>query len=96
MPQSAALGLLEDAVPEEAEERIDLNPGDRLVLYTDGITESFNPREEQFGLARLQQVMIEHRRSALSEVKDAILDRVQNWRNGPASDDSSLVLVEIA
>lgn len=95
MPRSAALGLLEDAVPDQAEEVIELHPGDRLVLYTDGITESFNHSDEQFGLARLQQVMLEHRRSALPEVKDAVLDRVQTWRNGPASDDSSLVLVEI-
>jgi sigma-B regulation protein RsbU (phosphoserine phosphatase) len=96
MPRSAALGLLEDAVPDQAEDVIELHPGDRLVLYTDGITESFNSSDEQFGLARLQQVMLEHRGSALPEVKDAILDRVQNWRNGPADDDSSLVLVEIA
>jgi PAS domain S-box-containing protein len=95
MPRSAALGLLEDAVPDQAEDVIELQPGDRLVLYTDGITESFDPREEQFGLARLQQIMLEHRSASLADVKAVILDRVQAWRNGPASDDSSLVLVEI-
>jgi len=96
MPRSAALGLLEDAVPDQAEDVIDLHPGDRLVLYTDGITESFNHREEEFGLDRLCRVMLDHRPSPLPDVKAAILDSVQAWRNGPAADDSSLVLVEIA
>jgi PAS domain S-box-containing protein len=96
MPRSAALGLLEDAVPEEAEEVLEFRPGDRMVLYTDGITESFDHREEQFGLARLRQALLDYRHAPLPDVKAAILNRVEAWRNGPASDDSSLVLVEIS
>jgi sigma-B regulation protein RsbU (phosphoserine phosphatase) len=96
MPRSAALGLLEDAVPEEAEEVLEFRPGDRMVLYTDGITESFDHRQEQFGLARLRQALLDYRHAPLPEVKAAILNRVEAWRNGPASDDSSLVLVEIS
>ncbi len=95
MPRSALLGLLEDAVPDEAEDVIDLEVGDRLVLYTDGITESFNDREEQFGTDGLQKTLLEHGQASLPDLKNVILDRVAAWRNGPAADDASLVLLEI-
>lgn len=95
MPRSAVLGLLEDAVPDDAEEVLEIHPGDRLVLYTDGITESFNRNDEQFGLGRLRQAVLEHCKSGLPELKKAILNRVSEWRAGPAADDSSLVLLEI-
>jgi len=42
--QSALLGLLEDAVEGEPLE-VPLQPGDRVVIYTDGFIESFNPQE---------------------------------------------------
>jgi len=96
MPRSAVLGLLDDAVTDDPVEELHLSPGDRFVLYTDGITETFNARDEQFGENGLRDAMIEHRRTPLHELKQIILDRVAAWRHGPIADDMSLVLIEVS
>jgi sigma-B regulation protein RsbU (phosphoserine phosphatase) len=56
-----ALGVISDAVFSAAEAT--LGPGDRLLLYTDGLTEASNTADEEFGEARLLAVL-EARRGA--------------------------------
>jgi len=93
--RSMLLGALEDAVGPEAELRVDLDPGDRVVLYTDGLTEVFNSRREMLDVDGLQKIVRESSHLPLCEMKQDILDRVAAWRAGPSSDDMSLVLLEV-
>jgi sigma-B regulation protein RsbU (phosphoserine phosphatase) len=87
-----ALGLMDDARYEEGE--ILFSPGDLLVLYTDGITESVNEKEEMFGEERLREVT---RRSAAlpaGEIIAAILADVSAFTEGaPPFDDISIVII---
>lgn len=94
-PRSAVLGILEDAVDPEPVQQLDLSPGDRVMLYTDGITEVFDKREELFGTPRLQQVARDTAHLPLPEMKHAILDKLAAWRHGPITDDMSIVLIEV-
>jgi sigma-B regulation protein RsbU (phosphoserine phosphatase) len=64
---------------------IDLQPGDRIVAYTDGITEALNGRSEAFGEERLHALMRE---------RADIIEAVLAWR-GRASDADDLTLVTI-
>ena len=93
--QSGILGCLPDAVPSEATHDVELVSGDRLVLYTDGLTEVFNPSEEMLGVDGLEELVRRSVAKPLPEMKQAILDGVAAWRNGPLADDLSLVLVEL-
>jgi sigma-B regulation protein RsbU (phosphoserine phosphatase) len=74
-----------------------LHPGDRLVLYTDGVTEAMSPERELFGADRLDQVLRECAPGAddgAQQVVDAVVRAVQEHRAGAApSDDVCLVVL---
>jgi sigma-B regulation protein RsbU (phosphoserine phosphatase) len=93
--RGTVLGLLDDAIPaEHASEDIALERGDRLVLYTDGLLEVWNIRDEELGLAGLTEIVQRASTLPLSEMKEQILAAVAAWRHGPVTDDVSLVLLE--
>jgi phosphoserine phosphatase RsbU/P len=94
--RSMVLGALPDAVDVEATLDVDLQKGDRIVLYTDGITDVFNARGEMLGVEGVQKFVRETALLPFSQMKQGILDRVAAWREGPPADDISLVLVDVA
>lgn len=94
--QSAVLGALEGAVADEPSVEVDLDPGDRIALYTDGLTEVFDHRGEMLGIEGFQEIVRANAKKSLPEMKQAVLDEVSAWRHGPPTDDISLVLVEIS
>ena len=56
---SAVLGLIENAVGEEATVFVPVASGDRLVIYTDGFTESFNQQRDMLGVEGLSEIVRE-------------------------------------
>ena len=93
--RSVVLGALPNAVSVEAAIDLDLEPSDRLVIYSDGLTDVFNARDEMLGVPGLTEFVREASLLPFDEMKQGILDRVAAWRNGPPSDDVSLVLLEV-
>jgi PAS domain S-box-containing protein len=93
--RSAVLGLLDDAVDNEAVIEVPVQAGDRVAIYTDGFTETFNSRRDMLGVEGFAEIVREASKLSLPEMKQQILERVSAWRNGPAADDMSLVLIEI-
>ena len=89
------LGVLAEAVGTEATLDVELEPGDRIVLYTDGITDVFDARGEMLGVDGVEQFVRETSLLPFGEMKQGVLDRVATWREGPSTDDVSLVLVEV-
>jgi PAS domain S-box-containing protein len=90
------LGLFENAVGAESGVETNLQTGDPVVIYTDGLTESFNFEHEMLGVDGLQEIVAEASTLPLAEMKNQILNRVAAWRHGHAQDDVSLVLLEIS
>jgi len=93
--QSGILGCLAQTAPSESVDEIDLTSGDRLVLYTDGLTEVFNQSDQMLGVEGLEGLVRQSANRALPEMRQAILDGVAAWRHGPLADDLSLVIVEL-
>jgi PAS domain S-box-containing protein len=93
--QNGILGCLSETVPSESANEIELASGDRLLLYTDGLVEVFNTREEMLGIEGFSQLVLDAANLTLPEMRQAIIDGVAAWRHGPLADDVSLVIVEI-
>jgi PAS domain S-box-containing protein len=94
--ESTILGCFPDAVGQDSAVKIALEAGDRVMLYTDGFTESFDSRGEMLGVKGLAEIAREASSMPLCVMKQHILDRVTDWREGPAADDMSLILLEVS
>jgi len=93
--RSMILGTMPDAVNADATLHAELEPGDRIVLYTDGITDVFDSRGEMLEVEGIQNFVRETALLPFSEMKQGILNLVAGWRDGPPVDDMSLVLAEV-
>lgn len=82
------------SIPYEQFE-IALTRGDRILLYSDGLTEASGRNEEPFGAERLMQAVHETREMPLRDALGAILDRVTVWRGRQQpEDDISMLAVD--
>jgi serine phosphatase RsbU (regulator of sigma subunit)/catechol 2,3-dioxygenase-like lactoylglutathione lyase family enzyme len=66
-------------------------PGDTLILYTDGITESFSPAGEEFGESRLEEAVRQHRHLCSQSLLDAIVQQVHHFNPHDQHDDITLI-----
>jgi sigma-B regulation protein RsbU (phosphoserine phosphatase) len=72
---------------------IKLQSGDRLLFYTDGFSERFNPEGEMYGLERLCRQLSKDHGDSPQEILDAIVDDEERFAKGlPAEDDQALLL----
>ena len=70
-----------------------MEPGDVLVLYTDGVSEASNSKDEDFGETRLGEIVGKLRDRPATEIIDAIEAAVTEFTNGaPAADDITVVV----
>jgi sigma-B regulation protein RsbU (phosphoserine phosphatase) len=69
-----------------------LDPGDIVVLYTDGITEAMNDEREQFGIERLCDVIEKNRAESVDAIRDRIFDAVEGFM-AEQDDDMSVVVM---
>ncbi len=91
------LGVLD---PSESftfqESEIQLEEGDTLVLYTDGISEALNFSREQFGLERLVNIILEHGSRSPKELRDKIVESVKDFLEGRGlTDDITVMVVQV-
>jgi sigma-B regulation protein RsbU (phosphoserine phosphatase) len=90
-------GLLLGIFPEATYEvgSVELEPGDVLALYTDGVTEASNPEGDMFGEERLMETLTRHRDASAPELHRRLLAEVQRFQAGNVPDDDlTLVLVK--
>jgi len=73
-----------------------LAPGDRVILFTDGVTEATNPLGEEFGEARLLGLVDQNRGCSAEELQRRILDDVTAFSGGHTHDDITLVVLAVS
>ncbi|HUT14774.1 MAG TPA: GAF domain-containing protein [Anaerolineae bacterium] len=88
-----ALGVLENVILEER--TVTMEPGDVLVLYTDGVTESINEKMEDFGEPRLSEVIAQASTQPCSDIVKTIRRAVSDYVGDQAQfDDYTLVAIK--
>ena len=86
------LGLFE-GVPYEAGQ-VEMRPGDTLLAYSDGVTETWSPEGDEFGEDKLSALAVDRRRLAPQALQDEILREIERFEAGArATDDRTLVVL---
>lgn len=87
------LGMLDDIPIEEV--NVQLDAGDLIVFYTDGLTEAMNNTGDPFGAERLHDLLREYHDRSARDIQRAITDAVREFvGDAPQSDDLTLVVVK--
>jgi len=75
------------------EQTIEIQSGDLLVAYTDGITEPENAYGEEFGIERLAETALRHQNSEPKEIVAKIMEAVTHWSTAPELPDDMTVVI---
>ena len=88
------LGMFSPGVYQTS--NLDLEVGDWIILYTDGITELENPSLELYGMERFEELILANTHRSADELRDLILADLDVYRDSvPPSDDITFILVKI-
>ena len=85
------LGLFEHATFEEG--TVQLQPGDLLVAFSDGVTEALNAGGEEYGEERLLEVVRANRSRSTTDLLEAIFASVREFSTGAVQSDDVTALV---
>ena len=89
--QQFPLGLLPGSSYTSA--RVAASPGDVFLMLTDGVSETVNEKDEEFGLGRIEKLLTQNSSKPLSEIWQLLMDEVAD--HGPQQDDRTLLLVRV-
>ncbi|HET7218660.1 MAG TPA: SpoIIE family protein phosphatase [Vicinamibacterales bacterium] len=87
----AVLGVFPEGTYEQAQ--VGFQTGDRLVLYTDGITEAFNTADEEFGETRLVDLVVADRACSAPALQARLATAVADFSQGRFQDDATLIVM---
>lgn len=92
-PSAPLLGVIDDELA--AGPAVELQPGDVVIVYSDGIAESTSPSGEQFGQLRIQNTIQEHSHAPAAEIVSRVITAVRDfcWKT-PPEDDLTLVIIK--
>jgi serine phosphatase RsbU (regulator of sigma subunit) len=85
------VGILSNADYEEI--RFPFGPGDRLVVYSDGLTEAEDREKQPFGEERLHDLLQSHHEDEAGPLMEAVTAAVQQWRVSEDLDDDMTLLI---
>jgi sigma-B regulation protein RsbU (phosphoserine phosphatase) len=88
-----ALGMSRERNYEQGE--AELKSGDRLLLFTDGVTEVTNAEGKEFGEERLIELLINNRSLGTAELQKRVMEAVTAFSGGDFQDDVTMVVIGV-
>ena len=90
------LGILDNIQHLLAEKEIKLNTQDKILLYTDGVTDAMNAKGERFGLDRLIKVLKDNGEKDIHTIIKSVKEKISDFVGTNAQyDDITLVAIEV-
>ncbi|MBX3723002.1 MAG: SpoIIE family protein phosphatase [Turneriella sp.] len=90
------IGMINEDGKKNETKSVQLYPGDRLVLYSDGITEAKNAQKKMFSLDRFAEVLRAHKDESSQSLRNILLESLKSYLDGvPLNDDLTLLIAEI-
>ncbi|MDD4956422.1 MAG: PP2C family protein-serine/threonine phosphatase [Candidatus Omnitrophica bacterium] len=92
--QTSLLGLpyVDDGIYQDS---VNIGHSERILLYTDGVTETFNAKGEQYGEQRLRDLLAAHSRSTSEELNSALIGELESFKSGPFKDDICIMCITL-
>jgi sigma-B regulation protein RsbU (phosphoserine phosphatase) len=87
------LGVFPDHYYFQAD--VDLQSGDCLVLFTDGVTEARNASGREFGEDCLQELLTQGHQLRAADLRDRIMAEVNEFSEGEVYDDATLMVIKV-
>lgn len=87
------LGLFSEWTYEQTQ--LKLASGDRLVLYTDGITEVESPHSEEFGMERVKEIVLNNRTGSAEHIQRSLMQAVSQHCEEKFHDDATVVVIAV-
>jgi uncharacterized protein YndB with AHSA1/START domain len=88
------LGIFQEGIYEEGE--IELRPGDRLVMFTDGLSEAVDGEGEEFGEERVAELSRCTRQLSAEALRRGLLEQVTEFCTGGFEDDATILVVAVS
>jgi serine phosphatase RsbU (regulator of sigma subunit) len=95
----ASTGMVLGPAPDAVYSRraTHMEPGDVVLLYTDGVVEAHDSKGREFGMPRLKRLLVEAKRESAREVVQRVINAARSWSHGaPVEDDMSAVAIRRA
>jgi sigma-B regulation protein RsbU (phosphoserine phosphatase) len=89
----APVGIFADSIYEQG--TVELNPGDLILAYTDGLIEAASPADGEWGVEGLRKAAVESNARCADEVVDAIFRSMDEFSRGRQTDDATIVVVRV-
>jgi sigma-B regulation protein RsbU (phosphoserine phosphatase) len=89
----APVGMFADSAYEQG--TVQLNPGDLILAYTDGVVEAASPADSEWGVEGLRRAATEGNVQCPDEIVDRILTSMDEFSRGRQTDDATVVVVRV-
>jgi phosphoserine phosphatase RsbU/P len=94
LPTGAAIGLIEQT--DFSQKTITLHPGDRMMLYTDGVVESMDGNQQMFGQERLERLLRENATAPVQNMIGSLKEQLQRFSGvSTPVDDTTVIAIGV-
>ena len=92
LSKQMAMGVMPDI--QYTFDSIELNFGEKIILYTDGVTEAVDPENNEYGLVRLKNLIMENKNSTCDSLAETIVGDILKFEDGNRFDDITLLILQ--